>query len=132
MVILNKTTKTKKESKMNKEQMKKLVESTKKASKKNNQKNNMTSSVNIDLACEILVANPNGLSPQSLAEKLTEKVNSKEGLINTDKQVRKGFQKLNLKKGLESDIVIDKGNFAYVVSLRKNGNRNIYKAIKKS
>ena len=85
MVILNKTTKTKKESKMNKEQMKKLVESTKKASKKNNQKNNMTSSVNIDLACEILVANPSGLSPQMLAEKLTEKVGSKEGLINTDK-----------------------------------------------
>lgn len=132
MVILNKTNKKEKGSKMNKEQMKKLVESTKKESKKNNQRNNMTSSVNVDLACEILVANPSGLSPQMLAEKLTEKVGSKEGLINTDKQVRKSFQNLNLKKGLESDIVIDKGNFAYVVSLRKNGNKNIYKAVKKS
>ncbi len=132
MVILNKSNKTKKESKMNKEQMKKLIESTKKESKKNNARNQMTSSVNVDMACEILVSNPNGLSPQMLAELLTEKVGSKEGLVNTPKQVRKSFQNLNLKKGLESDIVIDKGNFAYVVSLRKNGNKNIYKAIKKS
>jgi len=132
MVILNKSNKTKKESKMNKEQMKKLIESTKKESKKNNARNQMTSSVNVDMACEILVSNPSGLSPQKLAELLTEKVGSKEGLVNTPKQVRKSFQNLNLKKGLESDIVIDKGNFAYVVSLRKNGNKNIYKAIKKS
>jgi len=117
---------------MNKEQMKKLIESTKKESKKNNARNQMTSSVNVDMACEILVSNPNGLSPQMLAELLTEKVGSKEGLVNTPKQVRKSFQNLNLKKDLESDIVIDKGNFAYVVSLVKNGNKNIYKAIKKS
>lgn len=135
MVILNKKTKKEKGSKMNKEQMKKLVEQTKKVSEKRNLQNNMTIGAKIDNICEILVASPKGLKPNELAQKLTEQLppeQQKKKLIVDTKATRGVFQKLGLKKGGESDIVIDKGNFAYVVSLTKVGGKNIYSAVKKS
>ena len=135
MVILNKKTKKEKGSKMNKEQMKKLVEQTKKVSAKRSLQNNMSVGAKIDNICEILIASPRGLKPKELADKLTEQLSpeqKKKQLIVEPKATRGVFQKLGLKGGAESDIVIDRGNFAYVVTLTKVGGQNLYSAVKKS
>ena len=100
-----------------------LIKKTEKESEILNEQNNMTSSVDVAIACEVISRYPNGVSPQQVALDLGE---MSERAI-TSKQVRNKFQDLGLAKGKKSKIVCNFGEFAYAVSLTKNGNRNIYK-----
>jgi len=100
-----------------------LIKKTEKESQVLSEQNNMTSSVDVAISCEVISRYPNGVSPQQIANDLSE---MSERAI-TSKQVRNKFQDLGLAKGKKSKIVCNFGEFAYAVSLTKNGNRNIYK-----
>ena len=98
-----------------------LIKQTKALDKKLGLQNNMTSSVNFEQVMQICERFPNGISPQNIAKEL--------GLMDivvTDKQVRKMFQNMKLSKDNSQSIVKEFGNYAYRISLKKNGNKNLY------
>ena len=98
-----------------------LIKQTKALDKKLGLQNNMTSSVNFEQVMQICERFPSGISPQGIAKEL-----GMLDIVATDKQVRKMFQNMKLSKDNAQSIVKEFGNYAYRISLKKNGNKNLY------